>query len=117
MRHDNKCLTRELALPEKNGDNRRVLAYLRSRGIDREIINYCIDKGYYMRVCHIIMQYLLDMMRQVFLNMLHTEQRFLRELWGNVLAAIKYIHSESQKEIMIQYIYLKVLLIYCHFPR
>ena len=33
MRHDNKCLTRELVLPEKNGDNRRVFAYLRRRVI------------------------------------------------------------------------------------
>ena len=32
-------------LPKKNSDNRRVFAYLRSRGIDSEIINHCIKHG------------------------------------------------------------------------
>ena len=32
-------------LPPKHADNRRVFAYLRSRGIDAEIINHCIKHG------------------------------------------------------------------------
>lgn len=35
----------EFALPPKHTDNRRVFAYLRSRGIDAEIINHCIKHG------------------------------------------------------------------------
>ncbi len=31
--------------PEKNEDNRQVTAYLMKRGIDKEIIDYCIGKG------------------------------------------------------------------------
>jgi len=32
-------------LPPKHADNRRVFSYLRSRGIDPEIINHCIKSG------------------------------------------------------------------------
>lgn len=32
-------------LPPKHADNRRVFAYLRSRGIDPEVINHCIKAG------------------------------------------------------------------------
>lgn len=35
----------EFALPPKHADNRRVFSYLRSRGIDAEIINHCIKHG------------------------------------------------------------------------
>lgn len=35
----------EFTLPPKHADNRRVFAYLRSRGIDVEIINHCIKHG------------------------------------------------------------------------
>jgi len=35
----------EFALPPKHADNRRVFAYLRSRGVDAEIINHCIKHG------------------------------------------------------------------------
>ena len=35
----------EFALPPKHADTRRVFAYLRSRGIDAEIINHCIRHG------------------------------------------------------------------------
>ena len=35
----------EFTLPPKHTDNRRVFAYLRSRGIDAEIINHCIKHG------------------------------------------------------------------------
>lgn len=36
---------RELNLPEKHKDNRRVWAYLRSRGIEPEVLRYCMDNG------------------------------------------------------------------------
>ncbi len=36
---------RTLILPERNDNNRRVFAYLCSRGIDPEIINHCIKHG------------------------------------------------------------------------
>ena len=39
------CTKTEFALPPKHADNRRVFAYLRSRGIDAEIINHCIRHG------------------------------------------------------------------------
>lgn len=35
----------EFVLPPKHADNRRVFSYLRSRGIDAEIINHCIKRG------------------------------------------------------------------------
>ena len=35
----------EFTLPPKHADNRRVFAYLRSRGVDAEIINHCIKHG------------------------------------------------------------------------
>ena len=38
-------LKTEFTLPPKHADNRRVFAYLRSRGIDAEIINHCIKHG------------------------------------------------------------------------
>ena len=37
--------TKIFSLPPKHADNRRVFAYLRSRGIDAEIINHCIKHG------------------------------------------------------------------------
>ena len=37
---------RKLFLPEKCADNHRVTGYLQSRCIDREIIDYCIERGY-----------------------------------------------------------------------
>lgn len=39
-------IDKQIVLPEKNEDNRRVFAYLRSRGIDKEVINYCIDNHF-----------------------------------------------------------------------
>ena len=38
-------LKTEFTLPPKHADTRRVFAYLRSRGIDAEIINHCIKHG------------------------------------------------------------------------
>ena len=37
---------RRLLLPQHSPDNRRAIKYLMSRGIDREIIDCCIAKGY-----------------------------------------------------------------------
>ena len=37
---------KHIILPEKNENNKRVFAYLMSRGIDKEIINYCIDNHF-----------------------------------------------------------------------
>lgn len=37
--------TVQFTLPPKHADNRRVFSYLRSRGIDTEIINHCIKHG------------------------------------------------------------------------
>jgi hypothetical protein len=34
-----------LRLPPRNADNKRVIAYLQSRGIDREIVQNCIERG------------------------------------------------------------------------
>lgn len=42
-REENK--QRRLILPEKNSDHSRVMTYLLGRGIDREIISDCMDKG------------------------------------------------------------------------
>ena len=36
--------TQNLILPEKNSNENRVINYLKSRGIDREIIDFCIKK-------------------------------------------------------------------------
>lgn len=37
--------SKQLILPPQHADNRRVFSYLRSRGIDPEIINHCIKHG------------------------------------------------------------------------
>ncbi len=37
---------KELLLPDKNSSANKVMAYLLSRGIDREIIEYCIENGF-----------------------------------------------------------------------
>nr|MBQ4458210.1 DUF3991 and TOPRIM domain-containing protein [Clostridia bacterium] len=37
---------RKLVLPERNLTDNRVKSYLKSRGIDRELIDCCINKGY-----------------------------------------------------------------------
>ena len=36
---------KELLLPEKNASNKNAIRYLLSRGIDREIIDWCIEQG------------------------------------------------------------------------
>ncbi|WP_099205398.1 DUF3991 and TOPRIM domain-containing protein [Scatolibacter rhodanostii] len=36
---------KELDLPEKNSNSKRVFAYLMSRGIDKEVISYCMKQG------------------------------------------------------------------------
>ena len=37
---------KQIILPEKNENNKRAFAYLMSRGIDKEVINYCIDNHF-----------------------------------------------------------------------
>ena len=37
---------KELLLPDKNSSANNVIAYLSNRGIDREIIDYCIENGF-----------------------------------------------------------------------
>lgn len=43
--HDKQPEHKPFELPPKHTDNRRVFAYLRSRGIDPEIINHCFKHG------------------------------------------------------------------------
>lgn len=40
-----KTEKKELFLPERNKDNRRVWAYLRSRGIEKDVLCHCMDNG------------------------------------------------------------------------
>ena len=40
-----KAKPKELILPDKNINNNRVISYLKSRGIDEEIIDYCIKNN------------------------------------------------------------------------
>lgn len=40
-----KSIEKQIVLPPKCENNKRVFAYLNSRGIDKEIINYCIDNN------------------------------------------------------------------------
>lgn len=42
----NKSKEKRLLLPKKNENNTRVIDYLVGRGIAREIIDYCIEKGF-----------------------------------------------------------------------
>ena len=39
------ALTKQLLLPRKNQDNQKVIAYLSERGIDNEIIQFCLESG------------------------------------------------------------------------
>ncbi len=36
---------KHLLLPKKNQDNQKVIAYLSGRGIDNEIIQFCLESG------------------------------------------------------------------------
>lgn len=45
VKYENKVIEKEMILPPKNDNCRRVFAYLSSRCIDKEIINYCIDNN------------------------------------------------------------------------
>lgn len=40
-----KSIEKQIVLPPKYENNKRVFAYLNSRGIDKEIINYCLDNN------------------------------------------------------------------------
>ena len=40
-----KAPTKHFELPKANPDNRRVMAYLKGRGIDQDILSYCIQTG------------------------------------------------------------------------
>ena len=42
---EENLIPQSLILPFRNGDNKRVIAYLRSRGIDRDLIMACIERG------------------------------------------------------------------------
>ena len=38
-------MEKQLLLPKKNQDNQKVIAYLSGRGIDKEIIQFCLESG------------------------------------------------------------------------
>ena len=38
-------MEKQLLLPRKNQDNQKVIAYLSERGIDNEIIQFCLESG------------------------------------------------------------------------
>ena len=42
---ENIPMEKHLLLPKKNEDNAEVIAYLLERGIDKEIIRFCLDSG------------------------------------------------------------------------
>ena len=42
---ENIPMEKHLLLPKKNEDNEEVMAYLLGRGIDKEIIQFCLDSG------------------------------------------------------------------------
>lgn len=42
--YEKKAKPKRLLLPKKNSNNENVIGYLNSRGIDKQIINYCIEE-------------------------------------------------------------------------
>ena len=42
---ENVPMEKQLLLPRKNQDNQKVIAYLSERGIDNEIIQFCLESG------------------------------------------------------------------------
>ena len=38
-------MEKQLLLPKKNQDNQKAIAYLSGRGIDKEIIQFCLESG------------------------------------------------------------------------
>lgn len=42
---ENVPMERQLLLPKKNQDDQKVIAYLSGRGIDKEIIQFCLESG------------------------------------------------------------------------
>lgn len=74
---DRKIKRQPFKLPHKHVDNLRVFTYLRSRGIDSEIINHCINHGIlYLKMQSTIMRCLLDVMKTGRKNMLRYAVRF-----------------------------------------
>lgn len=43
--HENNNVPKKLVIPEKAATNKEVIEYLKNRGIDEDIINYCIDNN------------------------------------------------------------------------
>ena len=43
--YENVPMEKQLLLPRKNQDNQKVIAYLSERGIDNEIIQFCLESG------------------------------------------------------------------------
>lgn len=43
--HENNNEPKKLVIPEKASTNKEVIEYLKNRGIDEDIINYCIDRN------------------------------------------------------------------------
>ena len=79
--------TKSFSLPPKHADNRRVFAYLRSRGIDAEIINHCIKHGqlYEDAVRHncIFVGFAEDKPAYAMLRGTQREKRFVGEAAGS----------------------------------
>ena len=42
---ENISMEKHLLLPKKNEDSAEVIAYLLGQGIDKEIIQFCMDSG------------------------------------------------------------------------
>ena len=42
---ENVPMEKQLLLPKKNQDDQKVIAYLLGRGIDKEIIQFCLESG------------------------------------------------------------------------
>ena len=42
---ENVPMEKQLLLPKKNQDDQKVIAYLSGRGIDKEIIQFCLESG------------------------------------------------------------------------
>lgn len=42
---ENVPMEKQLLLPKKNQDDQKVIAYLSGRGIDKKIIQFCLESG------------------------------------------------------------------------
>lgn len=101
-----RAAPKTFVLPERNDNNRRVFAYLCSRGIDPEIINYCIKHGqlYEDREHHnaVFVGFDCDQPRYASMRSTLSDSTFLRDAEGSDKRfSFSFTDSESNGALVV----------------